>query len=236
MKIGIIVPNVGMSDQQLEERKTFLQDICDPNTEIILLKNEEGPLSIESEFEHEEAGVQIVKTILKLKHLDYDAFIPWCGGDPGVIAAREITNVPIIGAFQSSCSIALLLGYKFSVITPSTNPRLIEHRIRSLHLTERLGSIRMLHIPVLDVRRETLNTVRILKELCDRIVQEDRSDVVVLSCLGLFGFASKLNDQSRIPIIDPAWAAVKMAETVVQMGLKHSKIAYPFPKEFNPKS
>jgi allantoin racemase len=230
MKIGIIVPNVGMSKEQLEERLTFLKGICNPDTEIEMIKNSEGPLSIESEFEHQEASVQIIKTIMKLKSQGYDAFIPWCGGDPGITSGREVTAVPVVGPFQSSCSIAILLGYKFSIITPSTNPRLIEERIHSLHLGDRLASIRMLNIPVLELRQDISKTINILKDMAQKMIQEDGADVIILSCLGLFGVPSQLMGLIQVPIIDPAWAAVKMAETIVTMGLKHNKIAYPYPK------
>ena len=76
MKFGIVVANVNMASRQLEERKRFLERYASSDTEIVMLKNEEGPVSIESEFEHEEAGVQIVRTIMALQEKGFDAFIP----------------------------------------------------------------------------------------------------------------------------------------------------------------
>ena len=81
MKIGIIVPNIGMSQDQLEERYAFLKSVCERDTEIFMIKNDNCPVSIESEFEHEEAGVEIVKTMMTLRNADFDAFIPWHGCD-----------------------------------------------------------------------------------------------------------------------------------------------------------
>jgi Asp/Glu/hydantoin racemase len=47
--------------------------------------------------------------------------------------------------------------------------------------------------------------------------------------MALFGLANSLTKKLNAPIIDPALAALKMAEMVVHMGVTHSKISYPFP-------
>lgn len=230
MKLGVIVPNIFMTDEQLEERKCFLERVCNKNTEIIMIKNNEGPISIESEFEHEEGSVQIVKTMMKLQKDGFDAFIPWCGGDPGLIAGRERISIPVIGPFQSSCAIASLLGFKFSIITPITNPKLIELRVRSLGFKERLASIRQLQMPVLEIREDIEKTVSEVEKVSQEAIAKDGADVIIFTCLGLFGIAERLRDHVGVPIVDPAWAAILMAQTVVSMGLTHSPLAYPYPK------
>ena len=230
MKIGIIVPNIELTKDLLEERRAFLQGFASPGTTIEVIKNEEGPVSIESEFEHEEGSVQIVRTIMRLQDQGFDAFIPWCGGDPGVVAGRERSAAPVIGPFQSSCALATLLGFSFSILTPRTNPRLIETRLRAMGLIDRLRSIRLLDMPVLELRANLERTTALLAGECAKAASEDRADVIVLGCMGLFGVARHLKGSAQVPVIDPALAALSMAETVVRMDLTHSPLAYPFPK------
>lgn len=233
MKLGVIVPNISMTEEQLEERRRFLERICDSDTELVMIKNDEGPISIESEFEHEEGSVQIVKTMLRLQDDGFDAFIPWCGGDPGVTAGRERISIPIIGPLQSSCSIASLLGFKFSIITPVTNPKLIELRIQAIGFKERLASIRQLEMPVLELRKDIQKTLSVLEKICGELGEKDGADAIVFTCMGLFGMAERLRDRVTVPVVDPAWAAVLMAQAVVRMGLSHSPLAYPYPKSRN---
>jgi Asp/Glu/hydantoin racemase len=38
-----------------------------------------------------------------------------------------------------------------------------------------------------------------------------------------------LMEKLKVPVVDPALAALKMAETFVSLGLAHSKFSYPFP-------
>jgi allantoin racemase len=230
MKIGIIVPNVTMENKQLEERRGYLMKFARKGTEIVMVRNTKGPVSIESEFEHEQGSVEIVKTIMKLQNDGFDAFIPWCGGDPGIVAGRERSSIPVIGPFQSSCALATILGFSFSIITPETNPRLIESRLCALGLKERMASIIQLNIPVLELREDLQKTISVLEERCQKAVSEDGADAIVFSCMGLFGIAEQLSERIRVPVIDPALAALSMAETVVNMRLTHSPLAYPFPK------
>jgi allantoin racemase len=230
MKISVIVPNVGMTQDQMAERRRHLLRVCAPETEIVMVRNKEGPASIESEVEHEEAAVQIVRTMVGLKNQGFDAFIPWCGGDPGVAAGREMVQVPVIGPFQSSLAFAGMVGYRFSIMTPRTNPRLIRERVRALGQESRLASIRLLDIPVLRLRENLTKTLELMAEASQACLEDDGADTIILTCMGMFGLAEKLWDRVDVPIIDPGWAAVLMALGSVKMGITHSPLAYPFPK------
>ncbi|NIM45270.1 MAG: hypothetical protein GTO54_06505 [Nitrososphaeria archaeon] len=43
--------------------------------------------------------------------------------------------------------------------------------------------------------------------------------------------AEELGDKLGVPVIDPTAAALKMAESLVDLGLSHSKLVYPKPPE-----
>jgi allantoin racemase len=45
------------------------------------------------------------------------------------------------------------------------------------------------------------------------------------------GMAAKVSDRSGITVVDPLPAAVKMAETLVGLGLTQSRLAYMRPPE-----
>jgi allantoin racemase len=229
MKIGIVVPNVRMTEKQLAERRNFLMKNAQPGTEILMIKLEKGPLSIESSLEHEQAGYYIAKKIGELTIEGYHAFITWCGEDAGLTSAREVTWVPVIGPFQSSCSNAILLGHKFSIIAPMVQRAFIERKVWELGLGSRLASVRSLGIPVIEVRNNLKKAFSLLEKECKKAVEKDGADVIIFSCMALFGAARSLMEKLKVPIVDPALAALKMAETFVSLGLTHSKISYPFP-------
>jgi len=229
MKIGVIVHNIVLTDKELEERRKFLTKHALNETEVAMIKSQKGPISIESALEHEQAGYYMGMQMPELEKGGYDAFITWCAEDAGLVSSREITEIPVIGPFQSSCSIAIMLGHKFSIIGPMVHLAFIERKVWEQGLGARLASIRSLGIPVTEARRDLKKTYLLLKNECEKAIMKDGADVIILSCLALFGLASQLMEEIKVPVIDPALAALKMAEMQISLHLTHSKITYPFP-------
>jgi len=229
MKIGVIVPNRRMTERQLAERRKFLLKYAQKDTEVVMIRLDEGPISIESSIEHEQAGYSIAKKVHEIESMGYHAFIPWCGEDAGLVSAREVTRIPVIGPFQSSCSIGLTLGHKFSIIAPMVQRVFMERKVWELGLGPRLASIRAFGIPVVEVRKDLKKTTLLLERECRKAIEKDGADVLLFSCMALFGLAAPLMKKLKVPIIDPALASLKMAEMVNPLGLTHSKSSYPFP-------
>ena len=114
MKIAVVVPNVTMPDEALAQRRAYLEGLARPGTEILVHRNAEGPEAIESEHEREWAAVNIARALPTLRDAGADALIPWCANDPGVVACRELSPLPVIGPMQAACHFAALLGFRFS--------------------------------------------------------------------------------------------------------------------------
>jgi len=64
-----------------------------------------------------------------------------------------------------------------------------------------------------------------------KLIQNHGADVIVLGCTALSHEIDlkPIMDELRVPIIDPWVVAVKSAFMLVESGLSHSKVAYPFP-------
>jgi allantoin racemase len=99
-----------------------------------------------------------------------------------------------------------------------------------------MASLRAVNIPVLEMG-DTERVVKALIEQSAMAVREDGAHVIVFGCTGMAGLAEEvkkgLEEQGifDVPVIDPAILAVKIAETLVDMGLCHSKKTYPKPPE-----
>jgi allantoin racemase len=229
MKIGVIAHNIVLGDRELEQRRNFLMKHALKGTDVVMIKPQKGPISIESAFEHEQAGYYMGMRIRELEKNGYDAFITWCAEDAGLVSSRELTEIPVIGPFQSSCSLAIMLGHKFSIIGTMVQQAFMERKVWEQALSARLASIRSLGVPVAEARKELERTYSLLKNECENAIVKDGADVIILSCLALFGLADQLMKELKVPVIDPALAALKMAEMQVSLRLTHSKKTYPFP-------
>jgi allantoin racemase len=76
---------------------------------------------------------------------------------------------------------------------------------------------------------------RISEEIA-RAVRDDRAEAIVLGCAGMAELASALSLEHGVPVLDGIACAVKLAEGLVSVGLRTSKVgayAAPRPKTFS---
>jgi len=201
LKILVIIPIAGLSNSDIDARLSFLKSIAHSNTQIDVVKSEKGPIAIESKVDIELASPEILRLVKKAEKDGYDATIIWCADDPALDAAREMVDIPVIGPRQASILLGSMLGKKVCVIPPP--------------------------LPVLDLRKNLGKTIEAIKEAIKIAIEKNGADTFVLGCMGLFGLGKMLREELDVPVIDPAEAALKMAEIMVELNLRHSRLAYP---------
>lgn len=227
MDIRVIAP---VTSQECEAR-AFEQYSAGArrDTRISTVLLERGPASIESAYEEMLAAPGVLAQILEAEREGMDAVISNCMADPGVAAGREIASIPVIGPAEASMHLAAMLGERFSVVT--VLERLIPALRRCAHasgLSQQLASVRAVNIPVLELTDRTRAATALVHEAI-RAVQDDGAHVIVLGCTGMAGLAGAVQQGlaqagiNDVPVVDPAMAALKIAEALVDMGLSHSK-------------
>jgi len=147
--------------------------------------------------------------------------------DLGVRVGRELVDIPVLGSGESSMLVASSLCDRFSIVTMVRNfVPLVERNAMECRMTDKLASIRVIEVPVLELRKDLDKTVSILADEGRKAVEEDEAQAVILGCTRMTGMADKVSERSGITVIDPLPAAVKMAEALVRLGLSHSRLAY----------
>ena len=63
----------------------------------------------------------------------------------------------------------------------------------------------------------------LLKTECLAAIEQDGAEAIVLGCAGMSSLVEKLSTELPVPIIDGVVAAVKLAESLHQLGLQTSK-------------
>lgn len=201
MRIRLIIPITGLTGEGIEERLSYLKEIADPGTEVEATQVEVGPPAIESEADAVLAGPDVLRLVREAERDGVDAVIIWCGGDPALAAARELVDIPVIGPGESMTALSMVLGCKPCRVVPE--------------------------IPVLEMRKDLEKTVEALREEIVERIERREGDVFVLGCLALWGLGKRFRESLGVPILDGAEVSLKMAELVVKLGLRHSRIAYP---------
>jgi len=231
IKIDVIIPNSGKTKEMLKERKELLDSFAGENTEVIVECIKKGPLSLESSYDDVQANPYILEKVEKAVKIGSSAIIIYCFGDPGLIAARELVEIPIIGPGETSLHMACILGNRFSIISSLRGE---VSRVREIVKRAKidfncLASVRGLGISVLKLRDNPQFTIEETVKIGNKCIKEDKAEVLVLGCLGFAGFGKQVQEKLGIPVVDPAAVSLKMAELSAMLHLSHSKIAFPLP-------
>lgn len=211
--------------------------VARPDTEISNVFLDSGPASLESAYDEAVAVPDTVAKVRQAEREGVDAVIINCMGDPGLDAAREVASIPVIGPCEASMHVAAMLGHRFSVL--GVLDRIIpqfERQAQKYGVKDKLATVRSIDLPVLDLEKGRERFVARAVDEAVEAIEEDGAHVIVLGCTGLAGLAKQIENGLRergydIPVIDPASAALKVAETLVDLKLAHSKRTYPYPPE-----
>ncbi len=154
--------------------------------------------------------------------------------DSGLRALRSRLAIPVAGPGESAFYAACMLGKKFSILTMWDEwfP-LYEKTITEYGLEKRLASMRSIDtrpdVTELLAGKEEVIFAK-LEEQALRCMEEDRADVIVLGSTTMHQSAAYLGEKLPIPVLNPGVVAYKMLETFIDLGLTHSKKAFPTPE------
>ena len=234
MKIRVINPNTTMS--MTEKIGEAARMVASPGTDISATNPTSGPVSIEGHFDEAVSAVGVADEVLRGEKEGIDAYVIACFGDPGLLAARELTSAPVIGIAEAAFHLATMISTRFSIVTTLSRTAITaEHLLQSYGFTHHCRRIRAAEIPVLDLEGDGEAALKRIIEEGIRAKQEDNIGSIVLGCGGMADLADTIQDKVGIPIVEGTSAAVKLAESLVSLGLKTSKhgdLAKPLPKTF----
>lgn len=195
-----------------------------------------GPVSIESHFDEAISAAGVLEEIRRGEKEDVDAYIIACFGDPGLLAARELTRAPVIGIAEAAFHLATLISTRFSIVTTLGRTCIIaEHLLQSYGFAHHCRRVRAAEVPVLDLEDDGACALDRIIEECRRARDEDGVGAIVLGCGGMADLTEQIRDAVGLPIVEGVTAAVKLAESLVGLGLntsKHGDLAFPRPKRF----
>ena len=222
MRVLVINPNAGveMSDVIREQ----LCVVRRPDTDVVVVNPPGAPPAIESALDEAQCVPPMLELVKRARADGYDAVVIACFSDPGLDAAREATTLPVVGIQESAMHLAAQLGHRFSVLTTLAHRAPVRERAALLHgLDRRLASCIPLNLPVLDTvvdRERVLERVVAAGRLA---VERDGAEALILGCAGLGDLAPRVQAILGVPVIDPNAAALKLAETLIDLGLSYSK-------------
>jgi Asp/Glu/hydantoin racemase len=171
-----------------------------------------------------------------------DAILINTFGDYGIAELRSVLSIPVVGAGETSMMVASTLGSRFAIVTiwPSSLRFIYDERITACGMSQRCASLRYV-LENKDISDDSGDAaVEKLRAgdagLLDRVIEAARSavrmdgvDTIVLGCTCMAPIASQVAAHLDVPVVEPMTAGYMYAESMVRLGMRHSRVAYPEP-------
>ena len=221
MKLLVINPNTTTSMTQAIDG--VAQRNARPETRVITVQPDNGPTSIQGYLDIARSLDGILN--IAEQHNDADATVVACFDDTGLDALRCIMDGPVIGIGEASFHAASMIACRFSVVTTlSRSIEGITENLEKYGLAARCSGVRAAEVPVLTLQSDPdAARSRIEIEILSAL-KNDGAEAIVLGCSGMTRLTDSLSAQFGVPVIDGISSAVVMAEALVSIGLKTSKI------------
>jgi allantoin racemase len=203
MKIVVIVPII--SSDVIKFSRNRIEPYVRPETQVDFINVEYGPASIESVYDDVFAAPFVVKKAEWAEKNGYNAVVVSCMLDPGVEAAKEAVDIPVVGPKEAANAVANLLGKNVAHIYPEG-------------------------LTVIELSKNPKKTYDVLLSNA-KMALKDGADVLILDCTGLTGYAKKLQKDLSVPVLEGEGLALSLAQMLVDVGLTQSKLAHPKPSK-----
>lgn len=234
MQIKVINPNTTLS--MTDKIGEAAREVVAPGTEIVAVSPDAGVASIEGHVDEAVAAMGVLDVIRQDANKS-DAFIIACFGDPGLLAAREMTDRPVLGVAEAAMHAATFVSSGFSIVTTLARTiNIARHLVLLYGMSEHCRRIRASELEVLALEDPKSNAYKVILDECKRAVAEDECNAIVLGCAGMADLSKNLTAELQIPVIDGVVAAVGFAEALVRMGVKTGKkhdLAFPLKKSYS---
>ena len=206
------------------------------SSEIVATQPESGPASIEGVYDGALAVPGLIEEVLRAEKAGSNAHIIACFDDTGLDAARAAAVKPVIGIGEAAYHVGSLVAHRFTVITTlARSVPILERNLVETGLAAHCARVRASDIPVLALGDPASDARTRISQMIATALRDDGADGIVLGCAGMAHMARELSDEHGVPVIEGVSAAVRLAETLVSLGLTTSKRglwASPLPKPY----
>ncbi|MTD27249.1 allantoin racemase [Erwinia sorbitola] len=233
--IQVINPNTSLA--MTETIGAAARAVAAENTEIIAVCPAQGVPSIEGHFDEAIAAIGVLEQIKAGREQGVSGHVIACFGDPGLLAARELAQGPVVGIAEAAMHMATLVATRFSIVT--TLPRTLiiaRHLLQQYGFEHHCAALHAIDLPVLALEDGSGKAQEKVRQRCIQSIREDGCGAIVLGCGGMADLAQELTRELGVPVIDGVTAAVKMVESLLALGLstsKHGDLDYPIRKKLS---
>lgn len=233
MKIKYIIPYPFKEEGVQLRADQIPEALRRPDVELAFVPVRNSCKIVDSYYEAALLEAYVIEAGLQAEEEGFDAVVIDTVADPGLDALRSRLTIPVVGPGSVAYHLAGILGRRFSVLTMWKKWEFNYTKVLQANgLAHFLASVRAIDMNpdvehLFGERSEEI--VDRLTEQAMAAIEQDGADVVVLGSTTMHQAASKMAPRLPCPVINPGPAGVAIAIALLELGLTHSKVAWPNP-------
>ena len=209
----IINPNTSRSVSEL--LKNHAQSAAGPNALVRTVTARCGAPYIACEASYAVAGHAVLDSwAAALADEDQpapDAVLIGCFGDPGLLALRDSSAVPVTGLAEAAFVEAAAHG-RFAIVTGGARWQPMLARLaQMLGYGDQLAGIHTVTPTGAQLAADPVAARALLAAACQAAVQDFRADAIILGGAGLAGLAQLIQADVSVPVVDSVLAGTRQA-------------------------
>lgn len=221
MRLLLLNPN--MTEAVTDLMAEAARAVAAPGTELVPVTAQRGVPYISTRAEAQIGGAIALEILAA--HADVDAAIIAAFGDPGLFAARELFDFPVVGVSEAAMLTACMLGKRFAVVTfSSALAGWYRDCVEVNGMSDRCAGIHALDLSFAEVTGDQRGNSDVLVEFAGKVVRDSHADVLIFGGAPLAGLARRERERIPVPIVDPVGAAVKQAEALTALAPRKAVI------------
>jgi allantoin racemase len=132
-----------------------------------------------------------------------DGVLLACFGDPGLLALREISSVPVTGLAECCMLHSASRTGRFSIVTGGAAWKpMLERLAGALGVSHALASVRTVEVTGGQIAADPDAAIAPLVVACRAAIGKDGAQEIILGGAGLAGLAERIRPHCSVPVLD----------------------------------
>jgi allantoin racemase len=230
--VRIVVTNCNTTQEMTAEIVRGARAAAGPGTTVLGLTPRWGPESAEGWLDSYLSAAAVIDLLRTYEGPAYDAVVMAGFGEHGREGVRELVDVPVVDITEAAAHLACLLGRRYGVVTTlERSCGQIEDSLELAGVGRNCAAVVGTGLGVLDLG-DAGRTEAAFVAAAERALAAG-AEVLVLGCAGMTGLQRAVGEKLGVPVVDGVAAGVKLAESLVGLGLATSRVGsfgVPVPK------
>jgi allantoin racemase len=206
--------------------RRVIRNCADPGTEVHVQGiRESAGIGVHYRFLEYHDTREVIYNAMRAEREGFDAFLIGNASDSGILAAREVANIPVLALTETALLVSTMMGATIGLITVSDKwtPRIMEN-VRRCGMEGRVVGAEGLNTSPLELKKAMVDASlrdavvadfmaasrRLLAKGAEIIIPAGGDVIVFLADTGIY-------EIERAPIINGIVELVKMGETAVRL-------------------